>query len=405
MQFDCDANATYAPPPEITELFSASLKVLSNPSAMHRAGQLAKATVEEARQKILMSVGARIEDSLIFTSGATEANNALIGLLTSKHQGVVTYATEHPCLIETFTRLASTHGNPVTFLKPKPSGEVDGDEILAAVNERTKLVSCMAANNETGVVSPLHTVVSRIRHSAPHVLVHSDASQLFGKGCLSFRDLDLDLMTISAHKIGGLQGVGALVIKKGIHLEPLIVGGAQEMKLRGGTENVPGIFIFGAIAERVTASLNERCTRMSTARDAFEAIVVERLPGARINCATLSRLPNTSSITVEGVRGDDLVVALDLQKILISTGAACTSGKREPSHVLLGMGFPLADALSTVRFSFRADLSVSDAEYVAQRFCECVERMRQVVLMGKRMEFKKNGTGTESDRNTRGVGI
>lgn len=403
MQFDCDANATYAPPPEISELFQASLKLLSNPSAMHRAGQLAKATIEEARQKILASVGARFDDHVIFTSGATEANNSLVGVLTSKHQGVVTYSTEHPCLVETFTRLNRNHGNSVTFLKPCSSGEVVVEDILAAVHERTKLVSCMAANNETGALAPLSTIVRRMREIAPHVLVHSDASQLFGKGALSFRDLDLDLMTISAHKIGGLQGVGALVVKKGVYLDPLIVGGSQEMKLRGGTENVPGIYIFGKIAERVAATLDERCARMKSARDAFEESVVERLPSVKINCSGLPRLPNTSSITIEGVRGDDLVVALDLQKILISTGAACTSGKREPSHVLLSMGFPLSRALSTIRVSVRDDLSVSDAQYVARKLCECVERMRQVVPVENLGGLTEGEVGVGGISNAQGV--
>lgn len=389
MQFDCDANATYTPPPEIVELFQASLRRLSNPSAMHRAGQLAKATVEEARQKVLRSVGARPDDLLIFTSGATEANNALVGVLSSKHHEVVTTAIEHPCLLETFTRLQSVQGNPVTYVKPNSSGEILVDELLSSVNERTKLLSCMAANNETGVVTPLREIVRRTREIAPKVLLHSDASQLFGKGPLSFSELDLDLMTISAHKIGGLQGVGALVARRGVHLEPLIVGGSQEMKLRGGTENVPGIYIFGEIADVVTAALHDRCKRMQSARDVIESIVVKRLPHVRINCESVPRLPNTSSITVYGVRGDDLVVALDLKKILISTGAACTSGKREPSHVLLGMGFSPGEALSTVRVSVRADLSVADAEYVAHALCESVERMRSVVPAEKARELRQ----------------
>jgi cysteine desulfurase len=249
----------------------------------------------------------------------------------------------------------------------------------------------MAANNETGVVVPLSEIVKLVRERAPQAVIHTDAAQLLGKEHVSFQDLGVDLMTVSAHKIGALSGVGAVLIRDGVQLRPLIVGGAQEEKLRGGTENVLGIVVFGAVLEQVEKDLSNRITTMSRSRDTFEAFVCKELPDCIINGASLARLPNTSSVYVPGVRADDLVVALDLAGILASTGAACSSGKREPSHVLLAMGQTPQRASSTVRISMRADSSPEQVQRVCDVFKSCVARIRAVrhEKIGVAREFRE----------------
>ena len=371
---DCDANATYAPDDDILDLFREALSCLSNPSSMHRAGQRAKSAIEKARAELLEAVCAHQDDTVVFTSGATESNNMLPGLLPSATSQVVVHSFEHPCVLATFKRHEERSPGTVTVLTPDSSGRISIDSVVRSLSAKTKLVSLMGANNETGALYPLAELCQAVKAAFPHVLVHCDAAQMLGKERLSFAELEVDAMTLSGHKIGALPGVGALVLRKGLHIDPIIVGGSQEMKLRGGTENVPAICIFSEVAKRVVSSLATRVQSMRAARDAFESELSSRCKRVSINFVDLPRLPNTSSVLVDGVRGDDLVVALDLAKVLASTGAACSSGKREPSHVLLAHGFTEQEAASSVRFSFRADASADDGREVATRFIEVIER-------------------------------
>jgi cysteine desulfurase len=240
----------------------------------------------------------------------------------------------------------------------------------------------MAANNETGVINPISEIVRRVREIAPRALIHTDAAQLLGKGVVSMKELGVDLMTVSAHKIGALSGAGALCIREGVQIEPLLLGGAQESKLRGGTENVLGIAVFGAVCDVIAGELPDRCEVMRDIRDAFESLVGRELPEALINGAGVSRLPNTSSLYIPGIHADDLIVAMDLERILISSGAACTSGKPEPSHVLMAMGQNEERTRSTVRVSFRADLPLDRVPRVVSALTNSVARMRTVVRKG-----------------------
>jgi cysteine desulfurase len=237
----------------------------------------------------------------------------------------------------------------------------------------------MAANNETGVINSIAAIAEKVRAIAPQAIVHTDAAQLLGKGVVSMREMGVDIVTVSAHKIGALPGTGALCIREGVHIEPLLLGGPQESKLRGGTENVLGIAMFGAVADMIAAELSVRCELMRLTRDAFEERLTRELSDIVINGARVSRLPNTSSVFIPGVRADDLIVAMDLERIMISSGAACTSGKPEPSHVLKAMGQEEERTRSTVRVSFRADLSHDAALRVVSTLTNAVARMRQVI--------------------------
>jgi len=374
---DCDANATYAPDERIRGVISSCLESLGNPSSLHRVGQRARAALEEARASVKRAVGAGDKDTLVFTSGATEANNTVVAAVADRSGSIVSASTEHPCVLQPLRRLAS-RGRAVTFVSPNGDGFITADSVAAVVTPDTTLVSIMAANNETGVLNPISAIASKVREIAPRALIHTDAAQLLGKGYLSMRELGVDLLTISAHKIGALPGTGALCIRDGFHIEPLLLGGSQESKLRGGTENVFGIALFGAVADMIAADLPARCEMMSAVRDLFEEQLTRALPDVVINGRGVPRLPNTSSLFIPGVRADDLIVAMDLERILISSGAACTSGKPEPSHVLMAMGQDEERTRSTVRVSFRADLSLDMVPRVVSSLAKAVTRMRQV---------------------------
>ncbi len=389
MVIDCDANATYTPSAETLDLVTAVTKNLFNPSSMHRGGQAARAAIEEARATVRRVLDVGPHDSIVFTSGASEANNTVVnGILESGDEAVATQV-EHPCVLAPLES-ARFRGVKVTLVSPMADGAILPESIGVALTSKTRLVSVMAANNETGIVVPISEVVKIVRQRSPHALVHTDAAQLLGKQPVSFRDLGVDLMTVSGHKIGALSGVGVLLIRENIQLRPLIVGGAQEEKLRGGTENVLGIVVFGAVLQQLEKELSSRIVNMRRSRDEFEAFILRELPDCVINGAELPRLPNTSSVYVPGVRADDLVVALDLAGVLASTGAACSSGKREPSHVLLAMGQEPQRASSTVRFSMRADTSSEQVLKVCEVFRRCVARIRATKRENPAVDWKRS---------------
>lgn len=381
MIIDCDANATYAPDERIRGVISACLESLGNPSSLHRGGQRARAALEESRAAVRRLVGAGEKDTIVFTSGATEANNTVIWAASKLAGPIISASTEHPCILQPLKRLAA-EGRSVTLLNPDGGGRITAEQVASVVTPDVALVSIMAANNETGVLNPIAEIATVVRQIAPKALIHTDAAQLLGKGGVSMRALGVDLLTVSAHKIGALSGTGALVIRDGVTIAPLLLGGAQESKIRGGTENVLGIVVFGAVADMIAAGLPARIEVMAAVRDAFEELLVRALPDVQINGREHPRLPNTSSIYIPGVRADDLIVAMDLERILISSGAACTSGKPEPSHVLLAMGHDEERSRSTIRVSFRADLTPETVPHIVSALTNAVTRMRTVVKRG-----------------------
>ncbi len=377
MIIDLDANATYAPCPRLQGVIAAAWAMIGNPSSLHRAGQRARAAIEEARNSVRALVGANNSDSVVFTSGATEANNLVMHQARHRQGKVVSSTIEHPCVLQPLLALRR-EGVSVDLANPSSSGAIDTHTVQPLLDSNTGLVSIMAANNETGVLNDVSRLASVVRAISPQALIHSDVAQVVGKIPFSFSDSQLDSATISGHKLGALSGVGALILKKGVELEPLLYGGAQEGKLRGGTENVLGIIALGAVAADVQAEIQIRSEAKRVARDVFEECVLSSVPDAQINGASETRLPNTASIFIPGVRADDLVVALDLEGILISSGAACSSGKPEPSHVLLAMGQDETRVRSTIRVSFRADQTSEIASFAASRLANVVARMRSV---------------------------
>ena len=376
MVIDCDANATYAPDERIRGVIASCLLDLGNPSSLHRGGQRAKALIEESRAVVRELVGAHATDTVIFTSGATEANNTILATF-GKLGTTISTRIEHPCVLGPLKRLEGT-GHKVVFVAPNDQGVVTPEAVGAVITPDTRLVSIMAANNEVGVINDLREIARVVRAVAPQAVIHSDAAQLLGKGVVNMYDMEVDVLTLSAHKIGALSGTGAIVARHGIDIDPLIVGGPQEGKLRGGTENVLGIAVFGAVARMITEELPHRVDAMSRTRDTFEALMRSEISGVEINGASTDRLPNTSSVYIPGVRADDLIVAMDLERILISSGAACSSGKPEPSHVLSAMGQDEERVRSTIRVSFRADTPEAEVPRIVRALSSAVERMRKV---------------------------
>jgi len=352
-----DANSSYGLLPSLRDELLEILEGSLNPSSIHRAGQKARAHIEEAREQIGRLIDLRGTGRIVFTSGATEANNWAVSspsLIGKGEIKAVSSKVEHPSVLEPLKRLASL-GADISLVSPSADGTINPDDVLSLCDHDTSLVSLMLVNNEIGTISPIGQISKTVSSYAPHAIRHADAVQGLGKMMVSFVELDVHLMSLSAHKIGGLQGTGALVIRDDLDLPPYLLGGAQEVRYRAGTENLAGIVSFGLAARTLLATLDERVEAMRTHALYFLRRLLDEVPFVQILSDPLRHAPNTVAVHVPGVRGDDLVVALDLQGVCVSSGAACASGKPDPSHVLLALGMSEEDARSTIRVSFCHD--------------------------------------------------
>ena len=368
-----DYNATAPLRPEVREVFAAALALYGNPSSVHAEGRAARGAIEAARAKVAGLVGARPED-VIFTSGGTEANALALAAQAGEAWHCYMSAVEHPSVLsggrfysETTTRI------PVT-----PDGVVDL-EILARELAKHHLggwrpfVSLMAANNETGAIQPV-AETSKIVHSAGGLL-HTDAVQAAGRIKLDMAALGADMLSLSAHKLGGPKGVGALVLGNGASVEPLVKGGAQERRRRAGTENVAGIVGFGVAAELAASDL-AKMGAIATLRDELEKGALTIAPDAVVLAARVKRLPNTTCIAVPGAKAETLVIGLDLAGVAVSSGSACSSGKVEASHVLSAMGVPEEIAQGAIRVSLGFATKRADIDNFLKAFAELIKRLR-----------------------------
>jgi cysteine desulfurase len=317
-----------------------ALGIVGNAASVHAAGRGARKAIEGARERVAALVGARPE-AVVFTSGGTEANNlALRGTRLARR---VAGAVEHPSVLKA--------AGDVEIVPCDGAGVIDRGALAAALNRRPEpaLVSVMAANNETGVLQPV-AEIAEIAH-AHGSFVHCDAVQLAGRRPMDMTALGIDLLTLSAHKLGGPQGAGALIVgERAPELDPLIRGGGQESGLRAGTEAVPAIVGFGVAAELATADHSD-APRLAALRDRLESAILAASPAARVVGARAARLPNTTCVTMPGVAAETQVIAFDLDGYAVSAGAACSSGKVGPSHVLAAMGLDPAEAASAIRVS------------------------------------------------------
>ena len=347
-----------------------------NPSSIHSSGAAARAALDEAREKVAAALGATA-DEVVFTSGGTESNNAaVLGAMLAAPRGAkaVTSAVEHSSVLEPL-RFLERLGYEVVYVGVDRRGVVDLDALGRAVDDSTRLVSIMWVNNETGMVMPV-AEAAEVAH-ARGALFHTDAVQALGKVEVDVEAVCADLLSVSAHKVYGPKGAGALFVRAGTVLEPLLHGGGQERGLRSGTENVAAAVGLGEAAELVSAEWREEARRVGGLRKMLWEGIAERIDGVSINGDLEGSVPNTLNLHVEGVSGEALVMSLDLEGIEISTGSACSEGNVEASHVLVAMGLCEEDARSSIRISLGKWTTEADVRRVLEVLPPVVERIRR----------------------------
>ena len=365
MRIYLDNNATTAIHPEVLRVLEEALReTFGNASSIHREGQAARRVIENAREAVAHLIGATARD-VVFTSGGTESNNAAIfgAVPAGSRCHIVTTAIEHPSVAEAVREL-ERRGSEVTRVGPARSGNVAAEDVIAAIRDDTRLVAVMIANNETGVLQPVGEIGRVCRERGVHF--HCDAVQAAGKVPIDVHAIGCDTLALSAHKLHAPKGIGASYVRRGLRLSTHLHGGAQERRRRPGTENVPLAAAFGA-----AAALPSAAEQMRTLRDRLEASLTG---GFTINGGDVPRLPNTSNVTFHGADGEGIVIALDLAGVAVSTGSACSSGRVEPSAVLLAMGLSPDDARSTVRFSLSRFTTAEEIDRVGELLTELVPR-------------------------------
>ncbi len=372
-----DYNATAPLRPQAVEAVVAALRSVGNASSIHASGRDAAARVATGRRQLADLIGC-MPGEIIFTSGATEANNLALRAAYATGGTLVTTAVEHPAVLETARAVTADSPGALVLLPVDEEGVLDLEPLIGACRAgRVAVVSAMLANNETGVLTDLAPVIKVAREAG--ALVHTDATQYVGRLPLDLAELDVDLLSLSAHKFGGPQGVGALFVRRGAPLphHPLLTGGGQERGWRAGTLNVPGIAGLGAAAEAARLRLGEEIPRVRALRDALEAGLVSGLPGCRINGVLVPRLPGVTSVTIPGLPADAVLAAMP--EIAASDGSACASGALSPSHVLLAMGRSRDDADSTIRFSCGYATTGADIQRALDATVRAVKEVRSAI--------------------------
>ncbi|HUE88132.1 MAG TPA: IscS subfamily cysteine desulfurase [Vicinamibacterales bacterium] len=381
-----DHNATTPVASEVAERMDRAVRDLwGNASSVHHFGQQAKAAVDDARGQVASLLGAAAAE-VVFTAGGTESDNFAIrgaaeALESTGRRHLIATSIEHEAVLRTFAALAK-RGWRVTLLPVDASGIVSPEALSDAITDDTALVSVMHANNEIGTVQPLGQLAEIAR--AHGAVVHTDAVQSASKIPIDVSALGVDLLSISAHKLYGPKGVGALWLRKGLRLTPFMTGGRQERNRRAGTENVPGIVGLGAAAERGQARMHAEAARVSALRDRLETGLLTRVAGAARNGAVEPRVPNTTNISFDRIESESLLIGLDLEGIAVSSGSACSSGTLEPSHVLKAMGLPHLRTLSSIRFSLGAGNTEADVDRVITVLPPLVDKLRSLTAVSGR---------------------
>jgi len=364
-----DCNATCPPVrASLDAVAKAATEAAGNPSSLHWAGRAARRIVDDARDCLAAYVHCE-SGSVVFTSGGTESNNIAIHSVLSAYLSghVVCTAIEHPAVLKPLQRLAD-HGFTISRVKPDANGAVTAASMIAAMHDDTRMVCMMLVNNESGSIQPVAEVAAYCRARGIPMLV--DAVQGLGKVPLDFQQMDIDFMSLSAHKIGGPKGVGALLVRRGIKMTELAPGGGQERGRRSGTENVPGIAGFAAALGVIDFNA------LAPVRDGFEQQLKAQIPDVRLIAEYADRSANTSLFILPGMDGETLLMQLDLAGFAVASGSACSSGKRDPSHVLLAMGIKESLARSSIRVSFGPDNSMDDAEALIAALLKSRRRLK-----------------------------
>jgi len=371
-----DNNATTPVLPEVFEAMRPYFaEHFGNASSIHHHGQETRAAVERARESVAALLGCRASE-IIFTSGGTEADNLAISGVTQPGDHVITSTIEHHAVLNSCKHLESMRCE-VTYVPVDGRGLIDPDDVRRALHTHTKLITIMMANNETGVLQPVEEI-GKIAAEAD-VYFHTDAVQAAGKVPIEVNRLACDLLSISGHKLHAPQGVGALYVGKGTILQPMFHGGSHERSRRAGTENVPGIIGLGKAAELAREALERGdLTGMSAMRDRIEQKILSEIEATGVNGKGAPRVPNTTNIHFDYIEGESLVIALDLKGLAVSTGAACSSGAIEPSHVLTAMGLPSEIARASLRFSLGKQNTPEEIQFALDLVPQTVARLRDL---------------------------
>jgi len=363
-----DYNSTTPLHPEALEAMLPYLREsFGNPSSAHAPGRKARAGIERARESVAVLLGASPQE-IFFCSGGTESDNmAIKGAAWNRPQDgnwrIVTSAVEHSAVLKTAVHL-SNNGYRLHVAKVDEFGVVDAADVAAAVDDRTAVISVMHSNNEVGTIQPIREI-AEIAWSHG-VLLHSDAVQSAGKVAIDVYELGVDALSISAHKFYGPKGVGALYLRRGVKLHPLLTGGGHERGVRAGTENVAGIIGFGKACEIAVQKMAEEAARLAALRDELQRRILTVLPSARLNGHPEKRLPNTLNVRLAPGEAEAVMIRLDLANVAVSAGSACASGAIEPSHVLTAMGLSREEASGSLRFSLGMENTAKDVDYVVE---------------------------------------
>jgi cysteine desulfurase len=371
-----DNNATTPVLPDVLEAMRPYFgERFGNASSIHRHGQETRAAVEDARASVATLLGCR-ESEIVFTSGGTEGDNLAIAGLVGSGDHVITSSVEHHAVMHSCKHLEES-GCEVTFLPVDGQCLVDPDDVRRALRPNTKLISIMLANNETGVLQPAEEIGEIATEAEVHF--HTDAVQAAGKVPVDVKRIGCDLLSISGHKMHAPQGVGALYVRKGTKIRPLFYGGRHERSRRAGTENVPGIVALGKAAELAKQGFGRGEDRkMASLRDRLEQGILAQVEDVGVNGAGAPRVPNTTNIYFDHIEGESIVIALDLKGLAVSTGAACSSGAIEPSHVLMAMGLRMDQARASIRFSLGKQNTSEDVDFALSLVVDTVARLREL---------------------------
>jgi len=377
-----DNNATTPVLPEVFEAMRPFyLDEFGNASSIHHYGQHARAAVEKARTSVATLLNARPAE-IVFTSGGTEADNLGVFGLVRAGDHVISSTIEHHAVLNSCKRLEQL-GCDVTYVRVNGAGEIDPDDVRKALQPNTRLISIMMANNETGVLQPVEEI-GKVAQEAD-VFFHTDAVQAAGKTPIDVAKIGCDALSISGHKLHAPQGTGALFLKKGTLIQPLLYGGSHERQRRAGTENLPGIVGLGKAAEIARHWLaNNDSAEMTAMRDHLQETVLEAVEAAGVNGSGAPRVPNTTNLWFDFIEGEALVIALDLKGLAVSSGAACSSGAIEPSHVLLAMGLSQQRARASIRLSLGKQTTQGDVDFAVSVIPETVGRLREISPLYKK---------------------
>ncbi len=374
-----DHAATTSTRPSVVEaMLPYFTEEFGNPSSIYEFAQNAKQAIDDARQTIANAIGAESAE-VFFVSGGTEADNwAISGVIENyakKGNHIITSKIEHHAVLHTCEYLEKK-GCEVTYLDVDANGMISLEELENAIKENTVLITIMFANNEIGTIQPVKEIGAIAKKH--NVLFHTDAVQAFTHIPINVNEMNIDLMSLSGHKIYGPKGIGALYIRKGVRMKAYIHGGAQERRRRGGTENVPAIVGFGKAVAEAMPKLESEASREANLRDYFIQKVIDTIPYVKLNGHPTHRLPNNANISFEFIEGESLLIMLDMKNVCASSGSACTSGSLDPSHVLLAIGLPHEIAHGSLRITLGEKTTQEELDYVADELVTIVKRLREM---------------------------